>query len=118
HHRFEFGERGEIQGPGPGVNLPGGGFLPHMMVVDGHGVVGVVQSVSPSGFVIASRDGSTETIGFASTTLIRNDGGNASSSVLSPGQTVVVIGTPTRQGSVDARFIRILPSAPMPAPGH
>ena len=106
HRRAEFMYRGH--------GFPSAHSMPHFLIRGGNGVVGSVSSVALPSFTVILRDGITAKILTASTTVIRNDSGDASSTALTPGEMVVVIGDSNQNGAVDAKFIRVLPP---PAPG-
>ena len=92
----------QMMGGMPGFNLPQS-FIP-----EGHGIVGVIQSAQGSLLTIAAPDGDLVPIYVSSSTQIRNDAGDASSSALMPQQSIVILGTPDDQGRINAQFIRIV----------
>jgi len=76
----------------------------------GHGTHGRVVSVASSTFVISDRDDQIEkNVVVASSTAIRRFGGTASSSEIKVGDFVIVLGTPTADGELVAKLIRLLP---------
>ncbi|HEX8993668.1 MAG TPA: hypothetical protein VF803_00255 [Candidatus Paceibacterota bacterium] len=93
-------------------------IFPHMMPPkDVHGVVGTISSIALPRISITSQDGATSTALVASTTLIRDADGDepVSTSTLTPGNTIVVIGEPdssSTEDTIEARFIRVLTSYP------
>lgn len=109
-HRSYPGEGGlgfRVHAPGFGeMRLPRG-FLPH-----GHGTVGTIQSISTSSITLQTRDGSSQTVLVSDKTLIRNSDGSASSSALTKGLPVIVLGTPDETGQISAELIRLLPPPP------
>ena len=100
-------ERGEW-----GFRPPFPGFfdvrLPRGFILDGHGTVGVVQSVGSSSIILQTRDDSTKTVFLSSKTIIRAGFGDASSTALSPGLHIVVLGTPNNDGALFADLIRVM----------
>lgn len=101
----------------PGRNGPGWGFrgpgfnvqLPRGFIPNGHGAVGTIQSVASSSVALQTRDGSTQTVLLTGKTIIRNRSDNASSTALTAGQQVVVLGTPNDDGTISADLIRVMP---------
>jgi len=72
---------------------------------------GIIQSVSGSNVVIKAADGTTWTWHVVSDTVVRKNGGKATTSALSAGETVFA-GGPVVGGARDARLIIIRPSGP------
>jgi hypothetical protein len=70
---------------------------------------GTVQSVTGSDVVIKAADGTTWTWQIVSDTVVRKNGGKATTSALSAGETVFA-GGPVMNGARDARLIVIRPS--------
>jgi len=103
--------------PPPYGAAPTGGF-PHLLFdAGGHGVIGTISSIALPEITIVSRDGTSRTIVLASTTALRNDRGDASTSALSLGDTIVAIGVPQGNGEITTKLIRIL-SIPPPPPAQ
>ena len=75
---------------------------------------GTIQSLSGSDVVIKAPDGTTWTWLIVSDTVVRKNGGKATTSALSAGETVFA-GGPVVSGSRDARLI-IVRAAGTPAP--
>ncbi|MDE2213317.1 MAG: hypothetical protein KGJ34_02175 [Patescibacteria group bacterium] len=94
------------------------GFSSSAMMIGGHGTVGTISSVSLPRFVLATRSNESQGILISSSTVIRDSEGNASSSALSTGEQVVVIGTPDQSGTIDAELVRIMPPPATSTPGY
>lgn len=111
-----FGERrvfhdmhGMPHGP-----IPEFGFLSHSFIPQGHGIVGTITSISLPTFMVASRDGETETVMVSTSTVLRGFPGVTTAS-LQVGQEVTVLGDPENGAEeFTARFINIL----TPPPAH
>ena len=86
--------------------------LPEDFIQGGHGAVGIVQNVSGPTFTLQTRDGGSEKVLVATSTILRNQSGDASSSALTSGDFVIVLGTPNPDGSLSAHLIRIAPRPP------
>ncbi len=103
--------RFEYRLPGPwGMHT-----LPHMLIRGGHGAIGTLKAAALPTLTLIARDGSSQKIVVASTTLIRNEWGDASTSALVPGAAIIVIGDSAdaaTSSAIQARFIRILPPPP------
>ena len=116
HAGVSIGSRRHFQGrggPGFGFRAAPGFFevrMPRGFIQNGHGTVGTVESVSTSSIMVDTRDGSSQTVLLTDATVIRSGGGDASSTAVSVGQQVIVLGTPNDDGSISANLIRSLPS--------
>ena len=98
--------------PGPGFGFRGPGFnvqMPRGFIYNGHGAVGTIQSVSTSSITLQTRDGTTQTVLLTGKTSIRTASGAASSTALSVGQQVIILGTPNDDGTISADLIRATP---------
>lgn len=90
---------------------PAGGFIPRPgSNPNGHGVFGQIASTSADSFIITDPSHPEQTVRVASTTIIRSGGQDVSASTLTAGAYVVVIGTPTTDGVIDATLIRVMPA--------
>jgi|SRR3989344_7553929 len=99
---------------GPGFGLRGPGFnvqLPRGFIPNGHGSVGTIQNVSTSSITLQTRDGATQTVLLTDKTSIRTQSGAASSTALSVGQQVIILGTPNDDGTISADLIRATPDS-------
>ncbi len=94
-----------------GFRAPGGFNIrmPRGFISNGHGAVGTIQSVASSSVSLKTRDGRTQTVLLTGATTIKNSAGYASSSPLSVGQQIVVLGTPDSDGNIAADLIRVMP---------
>ncbi len=75
----------------------------------GHGVTGKVIKVSPDSIVIEGSDSVEKVITVSTTTLVRNLREDAHVSDIKVNDMIVVIGTPSQNGEVTAKLIRIIP---------
>lgn len=99
-------------GPGFGFRVPGFNVqLPRGFIPNGHGSVGTIQSVSTSSITLQTRDGTTQTVLLTGKTSIRTASGAASSTALSVGQQVIILGTPNDDGTISADLIRATPDS-------
>ena len=96
---------------GWGFRAPGGFNIrmPRGYISDGHGAVGAIESVASSSVSLKTRDGRMQTVLLTGATTVRNSAGYASSSPLSVGQQIVVLGTPDSDGNIVADLIRVMP---------
>lgn len=81
-------------------------------IPNGNGAFGAVVSVALPQFVVDGKGEPEKTVTVGTTTIIRGAAGTASAADIAPGTFVVVIGDPGTDGSVNARFVRILKEAP------
>jgi hypothetical protein len=109
HNRFP-----SPQGQVPGWNFKAPGFgdihFPQSFMMQGHGLVGTIQDISTSSITIQTREGDTRTIALTKKTQFRNLDGSASSTALSAGSSIMVLGVPDENGQISADVIRIVPS--------
>ena len=96
YHRTFGGPRGGFFGI-----FTGGQFL------SGHGVAGTVAKVDNSSLVVTGSDGVESLVKISTATLIRQGGATITLSGIQPGDSVVVIGTPADDGTIDAKIIRV-----------
>jgi ferric-dicitrate binding protein FerR (iron transport regulator) len=113
HYRGHGGEDRDFR-PVPGlssVRIPGGrGFIE-----GGHGIVGVVQNTNNGTLIVQLRNGSTQTVLLSGKTAVRTMNGTASSSELSAGDQVVVVGAPDHaDDAISADLIRIIKNVTQP----
>jgi hypothetical protein len=78
---------------------------------------GTIQSVSGSGIVIKSPDGTTWSWQIVSDTVVRKNGSKTTTSALSVGETAFV-GGPVVSGARDTRLIVIRSAPPSPGPSE
>ena len=93
---------------------PRGGMMFGMPGSDAHGAAGTIISLASSTFAIKDDEGNEQSVAVATGTIIRKMNTTISLRDLAIGDAVVVIGSPDRNGQVQARFIRVFPS---PGPG-
>ena len=91
--------------------------LPHEFIPNEHGTVGSITAVASStSFRLETRGGSTVTVDLRPDTRIISDSPESTSSVLSVGAMVVVVGEPAQDSDggqdIDARIIHVLPPLP------
>lgn len=92
-----------FRGPGFDVKFPRG------FIAGSHGAVGIIVSVGSSSITLRTRDGETQTVLLTNTTVTRSESGDASSTTLSVGQHIIILGSPSDAGALTADLIRILP---------
>jgi Domain of unknown function (DUF5666) len=80
----------------------------------GYGASGRVVSVSGNTFTVALPDQSERMVSIEPTTLIRELRNSASTSNLAVDDSVIVIGSPTSNGVIDARLVRIISTTTSP----
>lgn len=91
---------------------PGGMFgLPPRNLPGGDSAVGTIVRVALPTVVIASPDAIEKSITITSDTRIRQFREEVASTSLSVGDEVLVLGSPTKEGTIDAQLIRIMPPA-------
>lgn len=98
---------------------PGGGFMPSPgSLPNGHGAFGRIASTSLPTFIITDPVHPEEHITIGDDTVIRDGNTTVSSSALTVGTYVIIVGSPGEQGSIEAKLIRIMPAPPqmMPMP--
>jgi len=92
----------------------------NMMYVNGyspsHGAIGKIVSVSLPTFIVAGPDNNEKTVLISDDTTIRRYRDNASTSAIAPNQFVLVLGDPDDSGTIEARFIRIMPPTALTSP--
>lgn len=76
--------------------------------LNAHGVLGTVLSASKTGLVIKDQDGEEKTIVLMPNTTIRENYQTESAGDLKTNQQIIIIGSPTDDGQIQANFIRIL----------
>jgi hypothetical protein len=87
------------------------GNFPEQDFISGHGVFGRVLAVDGASFIMQGQDTAETTVVVGPQTMIVSSRGATNYASILSGSTVVVIGDPDSQGRVQAKFIRILPSA-------
>ncbi|MBU6321598.1 MAG: hypothetical protein KGI78_02200 [Patescibacteria group bacterium] len=109
HAGVAVGSREALRARGPRLFAFGSSTagLPHVFIVHGHGAIGSVTSVAQGSFTLLTRDGSSETVEIATTTAVRSASGEASTTALAAGDTVLVLGAPASDGAIRADVIRI-----------
>lgn len=109
-HRGRFDRAHSFRSP----LFPSGFALPHGFIPNAHGAVGTITAVTLPTFTMETRAGASQSIVVGTSTLIRSMG-PANEKALSVGSQVIVLGEPDGQGRIDAKLIRVLPSAsPLP----
>lgn len=94
--------------------LPSGFALPHGFIPNDHGAVGTISALTPPTLTMKTRGETSQVVVFGTSTMIR-DMRNASTTALSVGAQIVVLGEPDSEGRINAKVIRILPST-LPTP--
>jgi len=83
--------------PGPGQDFMGA-----------HGTFGTILDVATSNIALNSTNGAERTVRLSSSTVIKENSGDISSSDLEAGESIVVIGSPDGQGQINALLIRVM----------
>lgn len=73
-----------------------------------HGLLGQVYRLDEKGIVILDRDGVEKSVTFASTTKIMKNREEIKPTEIKVGDEVMVLGTPSFQGQIEAGLIRVL----------
>jgi len=118
YHRAIF-TMARQSGYGRGFNDPRSPFAPFFHDSDhanSHGTVGEIIKVTLPAIMVKSSHSAEQVVNISSSTIIRSMYATASTSDLVIGDRVVIIGAPNQNGSIDAAFVRILPSASTSAP--
>jgi hypothetical protein len=100
---------------------PSGGFLQDFGgrdFIPGNGAVGTVMKIDGNSIIVKSPDGVEKTVAITSQTTIRRGSEVIKISEIAINNQIVVIGSPQNNGTVEAKFIRVIdPSAqPLPPP--
>lgn len=75
-----------------------------------HGISGEILSLSDTGIIIKDRDDKENTVALSEKTIIRNGRDTIQASELTVGTKVVIIGSPSDTGTINANFIRVFAS--------
>ncbi len=84
------------------------GILRQPGFMDPHGTDGVILKINGQSLVVQGKDRNEKIITVSDNTLIRNGDQTIRFSNLNEGQSIVVIGAPTNEGQILAKFIRVL----------
>ncbi len=101
---------------------PGSPFVAHGgqddSFMSAHGAFGQVVGVRLPEIIVKGSSESEKTVMVNASTIIRRFRAAATTTDLATGETVIVIGEPDSQGTIQASLIRIVPAPPanMPAP--
>jgi len=96
-------------GPSMMYGMPGGG------VPNPHGANGRIIDITLPTFVISGGNGPERVVNTSDDTVVRNGNQTLAPNDLTVGEYVVVLGTPSDDGNVEASLIRILPPPPAAA---
>ncbi len=108
NHNFGKSPRGIFgppANPGP-INIPG--FPPNPQFMSAHGMFGTILSIVSSSIAINGEDGIEKTALLSSSTIVREGHSDVGMADLGVGDSVVIIGSPNKEGQIEARFIRVL----------
>ncbi len=75
---------------------------------NGHGLVGEIISVAENSLVVKDIFGNENTISVKEGTVLKNGRESVDFSTLSVGDRMAVIGEPSENGTVEAKFVRVL----------
>lgn len=103
---YQWGEAYQRNFGGP----PGGFILQPGSAPNGHGTFGRIASTSNDSFIITDPNHPEETIMLSPDTVIRNGAEEVPPKSLTAGTYVVIIGSPSTTGAIDAKLIRIMPA--------
>jgi hypothetical protein len=78
-------------------------------ITNSHGATGIIISIALPSIVIESADGIEKTISVGTTSLIKRFRNTINSADLKINDSIVVLGTPTSHGQIDAKLIRVMP---------
>ena len=98
----------------PPPPLPFGVSMPHGFMPQGHGLVGVVQSVTPPYFTITTREGDETRVVLATSSTIRSGNSTLRASELRVGDAVILVGEPEHiegEGYLEAHLVRVIATA-------
>lgn len=115
YHRALFSYRSDerfLPGMGRGGDMmkaPSFGFTREEFPTN-HGVVGKIVSVTLPSFVIAGSDNSEKTVTVGKETMIRRMRDTVASTSIVVDDNAVVLGEPDTTGTIQAKFIRLMPS--------
>ena len=79
---------------------------------DAHGVAGKVINVSDNKILVADNEGIEKNVLVDKTTILKNHRDNITTKDIKPGDYIVVIGSPTTDGQINAKIVRIVPTPP------
>lgn len=91
------------------------GPLPRELVADfsdAHGTAGKVVSVHLPTFIVEDKNQEEKVVAITDDTVIRRLRGSASTSAITAGEFVVVIGEPNEQSELQATLVRLVPPPP------
>ena len=88
--------------------FPDKGPMMDQGLIGAHGVFGTILSIATSDLSINSPDGTERIVQLYASTTIREGPMNIKQSDLEIGEPIVVIGSPTSQGQIEARLIRVM----------
>lgn len=94
----------------PGQNGPLGYLFDDQ--TDAHGVAGKVINVSDNKILVADNEGIEKNVLVDKTTILKNHRDNITTKDIKPGDYIVVIGSPTTDGQINAKIVRIVPTPP------
>lgn len=89
---------------------PRGGFMRDFQgrdFISGHGTAGTIAKIDGNTIVIKGRDGVEKSIVTTDKTTIKNGGADIKVSDLKVDESVVVIGSPNADGSINAEIVRV-----------
>ena len=113
---LEWGANYERNFAGPN----GGGMMGDFQgdkFVKGHGVIGQIIKIDLPQILIKGINEQEKSVIVGSSTQIRQFQGQITSGDLKIDQTAVVVGTPNKNGEIEAKLIRILPEPPFAPTG-
>ena len=85
------------------------GNSPRGEFINAHGIFGSIIKIDGNTIITKGRDDVEETVLVSENTLIQKNREIVKLSDLKPDEGVVIIGSPNKEGQIEAKFIRVLP---------
>lgn len=90
---------------------PGGqAFGMYDRLPNAHGAIGKIIKAEPSSIIVLDKDGTEKIVLISEDTKIRTPDGDGTVTNLTVDSFVVVIGSPTSDGQIEAKLVRIIPT--------
>ena len=91
------------------IHEQGGRYPINQPLPTAHGTAGVIVSINLPTLLVADQDKTEKVVLLRNETIIRSSRDSLEPENLKPGDYIIVIGTPTPQGYIQANLIRVLP---------
>ena len=79
-----------------------------------HGVAGKVISITDDKLLVEDHDSTEKTVIIDNDTIIKKQRADIKETDIQPNDLIIVIGSPTDNGEITAKIIRVMPPLPMP----